>query len=95
VFTGNDFIFDKEGFFVDIKTHSEYGRGEGKLHFIEKVMTKEGSTKEKCITIGGDDINDYWMIKEFRSFSVKPHLKKIKDVVNYDVSSLPEILSFL
>lgn len=92
IYTAHEFKFDKGGTFKDIVTHSEYRRGQGKLHFIEKVIKKEKAKKEDCIAIGGDDINDYWMLKELKSFAVNPKINKIKDVVDYEVDNLIDIL---
>jgi HAD superfamily phosphoserine phosphatase-like hydrolase len=94
-YSGHEFIFDKNGFFYDIKDHEEYKRGQGKLFFINQCIGKEKTTKENCIAIGGDDINDYWMLKELKSFSVKPHINKIKNVVFKEVNNLKEILEYV
>jgi len=95
VYSGHEFVFDKEGYFVDIKTHEAYRRGEGKVHFIRKIIKQEKVSKEDCIAIGGDDINDYWMIKELKSFAVKPHLRQIQEVVDYNVNTLRDILKHI
>lgn len=95
IHSGHEFLFDEDGYFVDINTHPEYGRGEGKMYFIDKVIKENNTSKEKCIAIGGDDINDYWMMKELKSFAVNPEIGKIKEVVNHDVESLQEILRFV
>lgn len=95
VYCGHEFIFDSDGVFVEIKEHPEYRRGEGKVHFIKEVISKEGVKKEDCIAIGGDDINDYWMMKELRSFAVKPHLRQMQEVVDHNVEKLTDILKFV
>jgi HAD superfamily phosphoserine phosphatase-like hydrolase len=95
VYSGHEFIFDENGKFLDIKTHEEYGRGEGKVGFIKKIIEKEDAAMGECIAVGGDDINDYWMMKELDSFAVKPHLRQIKEVVNHEVNELIEILEFV
>ena len=95
MFTGHEFVFDDEGHFLDIKTHPAYRRGEGKVEVIKEIMLREGAKKEDCIAIGGDDINDYWMMKEMKSFAVKPHIRKIQEVVDFDVENLVEILKYI
>ena len=92
VYSGHEFVFDENNVFVDIKTHEAYRRGEGKVHFIKKVIEEEGATMEDCIAVGGDDINDYWMMKELKSFAVNPHLRQIKEVVDFEVDNLIDIL---
>lgn len=94
-YSGHEFLFDKKGYFFDIKDDKNYNRGQGKLIFIEQEIKNEKTTKENCIAIGGDDINDYWMLKELRSFSVKPHIKQIKEAVTHEVNSLIEILDYV
>lgn len=95
VYSAHDFIFDRKGFFIDIKTVDEYGEGKGKVKIIKQIIEKEKADPEECISIGGDDINDYWMLKELRSFAVKPHINKIKEVVDFEVNSLKEILDYV
>jgi len=90
-----EFIFDKNNILQDIKTHENYRRGQGKIDFIKKVIAREGAKPEDCIAIGGDDINDYWMMKELKSFSVKPHLRQIKEVVSHEVDNLIDILNYV
>lgn len=90
-YSANEFVF-KDGFFQDIKTHEEYRRGQGKVHFIRKIIDEKNANKEDCIAIGGDDINDYWMMKELNSFAVKPHLERIKEVVDHEVDELIDVL---
>ena len=94
-YCAHEFVFDENGFFQDIKTYEEYKRGEGKVHFIKEIIEKEGAELKDCIAIGGDDINDYWMMKELESFAVKPKLRQIQEVVDHDVDSLVEILEFV
>jgi HAD superfamily phosphoserine phosphatase-like hydrolase len=94
-YAANEFLFDEKGFFVDIKTHEKYRRGEGKVKFIKEIVSKKGANEDECIAIGGDDINDYWMLKEFKSFAVNPHLRQIQEVVDHNVNSLIEILKFV
>jgi phosphoserine phosphatase len=95
MYCGHEFTFDENSHFLNIETHEKYQRGQGKVYFIKKIIEKEGVSKKDCIAIGGDDINDYWMMKELRSFAVRPHLRKIQDVVDHDVSSLIEILEYV
>jgi len=95
IYCGNEFIFDSDGIFQDIKTHESYRRGQGKVHFIEKIISREGVDKKDCITIGGDDINDYWMMKELTSFAVNPHLRQIQEIVDHNVDNLIEILEYV
>lgn len=90
-FSAHEFIFS-DNKFVEIKEHPEYRRGQGKVNIIKGIIEKEGVDIEDCIAIGGDDINDYWMMKELRSFAVKPHLARIKEVVDYEVDNLIDIL---
>ena len=92
IYCGHEFVFDKNGIFQDIMTHESYGRGEGKIHFIREIISKENADKEECIAVGGDDINDYWMMKELNSFAIKPHLERIKEVVDHEVDELIDIL---
>ena len=92
---GYEFTFDENGHFLDIVNHEKYQRGQGKVYFIRQIIEREGVDKKDCIAIGGDDINDYWMMKELRSFAVKPHLIKIQDVVDHDVGSLLEVLDYV
>ncbi len=94
-YSAHEFVFDENEIFVDIKTHEEYRRGEGKVHFIKEIIEKEGAELKDCIAIGGDDINDYWMMKELESFAVKPHLRQIQEVVDHPVDNLVEILDFI
>jgi len=91
-YCANEFVFDENGVFLDIKTYENYRRGQGKLDFIKKVIKKENADIEDCIAIGGDDINDYWMMKELKSFAVKPKLRQIKEVVDFEVDNLIDIL---
>jgi len=91
-YSANEFLFDEKGFFQDIKTRENYRRGQGKVEFIKEIIKKEKTNKDHCIAIGGDDINDLWMLKELKSFAVKPHLNQIKQVVDYEVDNLIEIL---
>jgi phosphoserine phosphatase len=95
VYSGHEFVFDENEMFIDIKTHETYRRGEGKVHFIKEIMEREGVDKGDCIAVGGDDINDYWMMKELESFAVKPHLRQIQEVVNHEVDELKDILKFV
>ncbi|MEE9525120.1 MAG: HAD-IB family phosphatase [Candidatus Woesearchaeota archaeon] len=95
IYPAREFIFDEKGFFQKIKEHPTYRRGEGKIDIIKGIIEKEGADIEECIAIGGDDINDYWMMKDLRSFAVKPHLNRIKEVVDYNVDSLIEILDHI
>jgi HAD superfamily phosphoserine phosphatase-like hydrolase len=94
-YCAHEFIFDENGFFQDIKTHESYKRGEGKVHFIKEIISKEGADKKDCIAVGGDDINDYWMMKELTSFAVNPKLRQIQEVVDHNVDNLVKILDFL
>ena len=94
-YSAHEFVFDENEIFVDIKTHEEYRRGEGKVHFIKQIIEKEGAELKDCIAIGGDDINDYWMMKELKSFAVNPHLNRIKEVVDYNVDKLIDILDYI
>jgi HAD superfamily phosphoserine phosphatase-like hydrolase len=94
-YSAHEFVFDENGLFIDIKTHEEYRRGEGKVHFIKEIIEKEGAELKNCIAIGGDDINDYWMMKELESFAVKPNLRQIQEVVDHPVDNLVEILDFI
>ena len=94
-YSAHEFIFDPKGYFLDIKEHAEYGRGKGKVYFMKKVIAKEDADIRESIAIGGDDINDYWMLKFLKSFSVKPCINKIKEVVDYEVDSLRNILDFV
>jgi len=95
IYCGHEFIFDSNGIFEDIKTHESYRRGQGKVHFIKEIIAKEGIDKKDCIAIGGDDINDYWMMREITSFAVQPHLRQIQEVVNHNVNKLVDILEFV
>jgi phosphoserine phosphatase len=95
VYSAHNFLFDKNSFFQDIKTVDDYGEGKGKVNIIRSIIEKEKANPDDCIAIGGDDINDYWMLKELKSFSVKPHIKQIKEVVDYEVESLVEILDYV
>ena len=92
---GHEFIFNPKGEFLDIKTHPTYRRGEGKVHFIKQVIEKNKVKKENCIAIGGDDINDLWMMKELKSFSVNPKVRVVAEVVDYEVKNLKEILKYV
>jgi phosphoserine phosphatase len=92
VYSAHEFVFDKEGYFEEIKEHPAYRRGEGKVHFIQEILKKENVDKKDCIAVGGDDINDYWMMKELTSFAVNPHLRQIQEVVDFPVNNLIEIL---
>ncbi|MBW2982380.1 HAD-IB family phosphatase [Candidatus Woesearchaeota archaeon] len=94
-YCAHEFIFDSNGFFKDIKTHESYRRGEGKVHFIKEIIKKEGIDIKECIAVGGDDINDYWMMKELESFAVNPQLRQIKEVVDHNVDKLVDILGFI
>ncbi|MBR9692126.1 HAD-IB family phosphatase [Candidatus Woesearchaeota archaeon] len=95
VFSAREFIFDENGFFQRIEDHPTYRRGEGKILIIQEIIEREGADKKDCIAIGGDDINDYWMMKEMKSFAVNPHLNRIKEVVDYNVDKLIDILEFV
>jgi phosphoserine phosphatase len=95
IYAANEFLFDENGIFVDIKTHEEYRRGEGKVKFIKEIISKKGANEDECIAVGGDDINDYWMMKELESFAVKPQLGQIQEVVDHPVDNLVEILEFV
>ncbi len=95
IYCAHEFVFDEKGIFQAIKEHEVWRRGQGKVHFIKKIIEREGAKKEDCIAIGGDDINDYWMMKELESFAVKPHLKQIQEVVNHNVNNLKEILELI
>ena len=94
-YSAHEFVFDENGLFVDIKTHEEYRRGEGKVKFIKEIISKEGIDIKDCIAIGGDDINDYWMMKELTSFAVKPKLRQIQEVVDHNINKLAEVLDFI
>ena len=95
IYAANEFLFDKNGFFIDIKTHEEYKRGEGKVKFIKEIIDKKGADIKDCIAVGGDDINDYWMMKELKSFAVDPHLRQIQEVVDHNINKLDEVLEFI
>lgn len=92
VYSAHEFIFDEKGEFQDIQEHENYRRGQGKVDLIKELIKKEGADINDCIAIGGDDINDYWMLKELKSFAVNPHLRQIKEVVDYEVDELIDIL---
>ncbi|MBW2995750.1 HAD-IB family phosphatase [Candidatus Woesearchaeota archaeon] len=95
LYTAYEFIFDKNEFFQKIEERPEYRRGQGKVHIIKGIIEEEGADIKDCIAIGGDDINDYWMMKELESFAVKPHLRQIQEVVNHDVDKLIDILDYI
>jgi len=95
IYAANEFLFDENGFFVDIKTHEEYRRGEGKVKFVKEIIDKKAADIKDCIAIGGDDINDYWMMKELTSFAVNPHLRQIQEVVDHNINKLDEVLDFI
>ncbi len=95
VYSAREFIFDEDGYFKKIKEHPSYRRGEGKIDIIKDIIEKEDADIGDCIAIGGDDINDYWMMKELESFAVNPHINRIKDVVNHNIDNIKEILNYL
>lgn len=95
IYSAHEFVFDSDDCFLEIKERPEYRRGQGKVDFINKIISMEKAKKEECIAIGGDDINDYWMMKELTSFAVKPHLRQIKEVADHEVDSLTEVLDFV
>jgi len=95
IYCAHEFLFDKNDVFLGIKTHPEYGRGQGKVKIIKEIIKKYKSDEKDCITIGGDDINDYWMIKDFNSFAVKSPVKQIRDVAKHNVNKLADILSLI
>jgi phosphoserine phosphatase len=95
VYSAHKFLFDKNGVLEKIKTFEDYSEGKGKVKIILEIITKEKANPDDCIAIGGDDINDYWMLKELRSFSVNPNIKQIKNVVDHEVKNLKEILDFV
>ncbi|MBW2978101.1 HAD-IB family phosphatase [Candidatus Woesearchaeota archaeon] len=95
VFSGHEFVFDEEGCFKDIIDVKFYRRGEGKVKVMEDFAALYGAELKDCISVGGDDINDYWMLKNVESFAVKPHISQIKEVVNHEVDKLTDILKFV
>lgn len=94
-FSAHEFIFDENGFFQDIKTAEFYKRGQGKIKIMEDFAKKYGCELKECIAVGGDDINDYWMMKEVESFAIHPQLSAIKEVVNHDIDRLVDVLEFV
>lgn len=95
VISANKFEFDKKGVFTGINTHPAYRRGQGKVHFIKETLAKYKIDKKDCIAIGGDDINDLWMMKELKSFAVKPKIRQIKEAVDHIVEKLVDILKYV
>jgi len=95
VFSAHEFVFDEEGCFKDIIDVEFYRRGEGKIKVMEDFAAIYKAELKDCIAVGGDDINDYWMLKNVESFAVKPHLPQIKEVVNHEVNKLTDILKFI
>ena len=95
VFSGHEFVFDEEGCFKDIIDVEFYRRGEGKVKVMEDFAAIYKANLKDCIAVGGDDINDYWMLKNVESFAVKPHLPQIKEVVDHEVNKLVDILKFV
>jgi len=95
VFSGHEFVFDEEGYFKDIIDVEFYRRGEGKVKVMEDFAAIYKADLKDCIAVGGDDINDYWMLKTITSFAVKPHLPQIKEVVTHQVDKLTDILKFI
>jgi HAD superfamily phosphoserine phosphatase-like hydrolase len=95
IYCAHEFVFDKKGIFLEIKTHPDYGRGQGKVKMIKDIIKKYKADEKDCITIGGDDINDYWMMKEFNSFAVNSQVKQIIEVAKHNVNKLVDILHYI
>jgi phosphoserine phosphatase len=95
VFSAHEFVFDEEGYFKDIIDVEFYRRGEGKVKVMEDFAAIYKADLKDCIAVGGDDINDYWMLKTVTSFAVKPRLPQIKEVIDYEVDKLTDVLKFI
>jgi len=95
VFSGHEFVFDEDGYFRDIIDVEFYRRGEGKVKVMEDFAAIYKADLKDCIAVGGDDINDYWMLKTVTSFAVNPHLPQIKKVIDHEVNKLTDILKLI
>lgn len=65
--------------------------GVNKANGIYELLKVVGGNYEDVITVG-DNINDYHMIKEFRSYAMENGVDKIKTLANYITLGITELI---
>jgi Cof subfamily protein (haloacid dehalogenase superfamily) len=71
---------------IDIVS-SRINKAKGLYDYLELV----GSKYEDMITVG-DNINDTHMIKEFRSYAMANGVQSIKDIADYEIEGITELI---
>lgn len=71
---------------IDIVS-SRINKAKGLYDYLELV----GGKYEDMITVG-DNINDTHMIKEFRSYAMANGVQSIKDIADYEIESVTELI---
>ena len=58
---------------------------------LYKLMELVGATYDDVITVG-DNVNDYDMIKEFRSYAMESGVQSIKDLADFTIPGVAELI---